>query len=325
MKQSVNIRWAQVRIGLFFAFAMVLLGLGILLVGKKNQFFTPSARVEVQLTNVQGLKVGAPVWLSGVTIGTVGEIGFADPIRSDRVTVILQLDLDAAKRIGSDAKVAIRSRGFLGEKYVDIIAGSKYGLPEAPLPGEPPMSLDQTMVKAYEAFDKLGTLTEQVGDPRGSLGRLFRDAALYDSLLDLTERLRNLVAAATEGEGSLARLINDPRLYSRLLAFSEKGEKTAGDVDRLVASLQDPKGSLFYLVHDPALYEESLKSLKRLRATLDETDALLLDLRQGEGTAARLIRDDALHQRLEAALREMEDLLRDLRENPGRYLHFSVF
>ena len=73
MKRSRDIRWAEVRVGVFLIVALVMVALAVIAVGRKVQLFTPKSKVQVLLPNVQGLKVGAPVWLSGVMIGTVAD------------------------------------------------------------------------------------------------------------------------------------------------------------------------------------------------------------------------------------------------------------
>ncbi len=64
---------------------------------------------------------------------------------------------------------------------------------------------------------------------------------------------------------------------------------------------------------------------RRLEATLGHLDSLLVALRVGQGTVARLVQDSTLYFRLDSTLQAVEDLLRDIRENPGRYVHISIF
>lgn len=157
----MDIRWAEVQVGLLLVGSLVFLAVGIFLVGQKTRLFTPTTKVAVLLPNVQGLQAGAPVWLSGVVIGTVSDIAFAEPLRSDQVTVTLAIDETAARRLGPDAVVTVKTRGLVGEKYIDITAGSQYGLSlEVPLQGIPPMGLDEAVMQASSAFQRLDQLIE---------------------------------------------------------------------------------------------------------------------------------------------------------------------
>jgi phospholipid/cholesterol/gamma-HCH transport system substrate-binding protein len=72
MKRSDNIAWSQLKVGIFIVFALIFLAGGILIMGKQTQLFVPKGKVSVIMTDVAGLKVGAPVWLAGVEVGAHG-------------------------------------------------------------------------------------------------------------------------------------------------------------------------------------------------------------------------------------------------------------
>ncbi len=325
MKRSRTIAWAEVRMGIFLVAALALFGVAIFAIGEKTRLFTPTTTVQVLLTDVQGLRVGAPVWLSGVVIGSVSDIAFADPLKSDRITVTLRVEESAAKRLGQDARVAIQTRGLLGEKFIEITAGSRYGLPTQPLLGEPPMGIDQVVDRAYSAFERIGTLVEQIENRDGSLGKLLGDAALYDTLVQFAGRLKGLTEAISEGEGSLGKMLNDPRLYDRMVAFSRRGEAAARSFEDFVKELKDPGGTLGKLAHDPTLYDEGVATLQRARSSLAEFETLARAVNQGQGTAGKLVTEAQLHDRLVRTLDDLDRLLLDMRENPGRYVNFSLF
>jgi len=62
-----------------------------------------------------------------------------------------------------------------------------------------------------------------------------------------------------------------------------------------------------------------------LESTLKSFDAVMKKIEQGEGSIGKLVNDEKLYDNLDAASKELEELLRDLKENPKRYLHISVF
>jgi phospholipid/cholesterol/gamma-HCH transport system substrate-binding protein len=63
----------------------------------------------------------------------------------------------------------------------------------------------------------------------------------------------------------------------------------------------------------------------KLNTSLDEVNNLLLQMESGEGTLGQLLYDDALYENLTAASEELEELLRNVKENPKRFVHFSLF
>jgi phospholipid/cholesterol/gamma-HCH transport system substrate-binding protein len=64
---------------------------------------------------------------------------------------------------------------------------------------------------------------------------------------------------------------------------------------------------------------------QKLNTSLDEVNNLLLQIESGEGTLGRMLYDDALYENLTAASQELEELLRNVKENPKRFVHFSLF
>ena len=62
-----------------------------------------------------------------------------------------------------------------------------------------------------------------------------------------------------------------------------------------------------------------------LEKVIADFEAVSNKLNNGEGTAAKLINDDAVYNNLDRATKQLEQLLQDIKLNPKRYVHFSVF
>ena len=67
------------------------------------------------------------------------------------------------------------------------------------------------------------------------------------------------------------------------------------------------------------------KTVEHLSAISDDLRQISANLRAGKGSTGRLLTDDTLVQRLESATASLDSLLKDMRENPGRYVKFSLF
>ncbi len=65
--------------------------------------------------------------------------------------------------------------------------------------------------------------------------------------------------------------------------------------------------------------------VKNLEKTLGKVDALMNDVQQGKGTLGKLMKDEAMYNNLTDASNELKELLADIKNNPKRYIHFSVF
>lgn len=79
-----------------------------------------SYRVEAMFENIGGLKAGAPVSMSGVTVGRVESITYDQNAYKAKVTLRFDVAYD---RIPDDSNASILTSGLLGGQYVGILPG----------------------------------------------------------------------------------------------------------------------------------------------------------------------------------------------------------
>ena len=66
-------------------------------------------------------------------------------------------------------------------------------------------------------------------------------------------------------------------------------------------------------------------TIQKLEATVKNFNSVLAKVDRGEGSLGKLLQDEGLYQNLEGATKEMEELLREMKLNPKRFVHFSLF
>lgn len=360
MKRSDNIPWSQVKVGILIVAALLFLAWGVLLMGEKTKFFTPKGKLAVIMTDVSGLKSGAPVWLAGLEVGIVSDIHFDRPKSSNEVKVILEVEREALKKIGSDSIITVKTRGLLGEKYVDITPSSHVmDRPETRLYGTPVVRVDEVMQKAGQAFDRMNKLVEGMSKGEGSLGRLAKDPKLYDNLTRLTAELSVFTNSINRGEGTLGKLaksrepydrlvsvleradeafrdihsdrgtlgklIHDPQLYNKLVSVADKSEKATEDLRELNRKLLSTDGTIGKLIADKEIYDKGLSLINRMEASMKSLEEVLSSVNSGKGTAGKLVQERELYDRMNKAVDDLDLLVTDVKENPRKYIKFSVF
>lgn len=67
------------------------------------------------------------------------------------------------------------------------------------------------------------------------------------------------------------------------------------------------------------------KTINNLDSTLVAMNAIISSLERGEGSVGKLLKDDKLYDNLQGASLQLEQLLEDMKLNPKRYVHFSLF
>ncbi len=360
MERSDQIGWAQVRAGIFILAALLLLAGAILLMGQKTKLFTPTSTLTVTMDNVVGLKAGAPVWLAGVDVGVVQDIRFQDPRRSNAVTITLQVDREATKKVGPDSPITIKTRGLMGEKYVDIMPSQQYfEHPPTSFRGQPVHTLDDVAQKAGVTFDKLNSIVDDIRQGKGTLGKLATDTTLYTNTVRLTAELHELTATINRGQGSLgrfarnsepydrlmsiltradktlqdiqtsqgtlSRLIYDKTLYVKLSALADKSIQAADDVRELNRKLTSKESTIGMLLNDKALYDQAVALVTAADRSMQDLEAITTRIKTGRGTAGKLINEQELYDKLNKTVESLDALVLDIRQHPGRYVKLSLF
>src|SRR5690606_30443660 len=111
----------NVKLGMFVVAGLVLFLAAVVLIGSENNIFNKTFSINAIFKNVEGLKEGDNVWLSGVKIGTVRQVRI---IKEGHVVVTLNLKENQNKFIKKDATAFIGSDGLVGSKIVVIRPGT---------------------------------------------------------------------------------------------------------------------------------------------------------------------------------------------------------
>lgn len=360
MERSNRIGWAQVRAGVFIFLALVFFAAGVLLMGEKTKMFTPKGRLRVMMSDVAGLKEGAPVWLAGVDVGVVTAVDFVNPEKSNDVTIFVEAENEALRKIGPDSKITIKTRGLMGEKYVDIAPSRFYfQTPPSLLHGTPTAKLDDVVQKAGTTFDRLNVIVDNINRGKGTLGKLTTDSTLYSSIVKLTSELSALTITINRGEGTLGKLNRDPEPYNKLVSILNRADQTlqdmqksdgtlnrliydktlynklvlladtsvqaAGDVRELNHKLTSRTGTLGLLINDREAYDKGMSLLSRADNSVKAIEEITGRINSGNGALGKAINEKELYERLNRMIDSVELLVKDVKQNPGRYVKFSLF
>jgi phospholipid/cholesterol/gamma-HCH transport system substrate-binding protein len=257
----------------------------------------------VRFNEVGGLVTGDPIYVNGVERGRVETID----LRADGVVV--EMAVREGVTIPSDSRVALKSIGIMGERLVAIRQG-EWETAIAPgdtLNGEFLMGLSEVMGSAGGILDDVKATTQQLRDIAETLGA---EGRLREGVDDFAATSRNL-RGMTEG--------NRARLDRAIARF----ERSASMLDSLLTGhYAEIDSSLGAIGRAGGKFEVTVDNLALVS---DDLKDITTKLRDGKGSAGRLLNDDTLILRLEATTASLDTLLKDLRENPGRYVKFSLF
>ena len=142
-------------VGLFVAASLLLFGVGLFLIGNSNQMFTKSFNVYADFTKITGIQNGGKVRVGGMDAGTVTRIEV--PSRPDaKFRIHFRIVEKLHPIVRQDSVATIQTDGLLGNKYLQIDAGSV----------ESQLAQSDTQIQSKEPFDWAAAKSDRdVGRP----------------------------------------------------------------------------------------------------------------------------------------------------------------
>lgn len=299
----------EFKIGLFSVIAITLLYIGFNFL-KGIDFLATTNKYYVVYENIGGLQVSNPVIVKGLSVGRVSNITY-DQENGHRIVV--ELDIDGNILVDDSTVAILISEGFLGGKAIEL------RIPEVIAN---PVERGDTL-KSEIALGIFESISEQTGPVTEDIGALIRKLnSQLDSFQDTELLLRESITKINANLDQTYLLIKENR---------ENLKVTLDNINGLTKNLEEASVELKPLLTDANVFVDSLNNLQlastleSMTNTLESLDALIAGLNEGEGSMGKLFKDDSLYYYLTNTAADLDSLFIDLRENPGRYVHLSVF
>jgi phospholipid/cholesterol/gamma-HCH transport system substrate-binding protein len=351
-----QLKWSELRVGVTVIVASLVLGVLLFLMSGTGGFFTKRITLVSYFDNAEGLRVGAPVRLSGVDIGNVSKILIVR--EKDRqltpVKVLMKVSTKYDFSLRRDSVTSLDTAGVLGETYLDIDS-SQAVAPQAldgdTLPTHVHPDFNEVVRSSQSTLQNMDALLKRADrilafaeSGKGSLGKLIYDPTLYDRFSQTVAELKTVVDEIAKGQGSLGQLINSNDAYNKFVATLDK-------MNGVVDDLQQGKGTAGKFLKDPSLYNNAndtvanLKKVsedlnagkgtagrllkdeelgKKIDTTMTKLAALTSELEAGQGTVGKLFKDETLYNNANQMLEETRNLVKAIRENPKKYLSIKL-
>jgi phospholipid/cholesterol/gamma-HCH transport system substrate-binding protein len=275
---------------------------------KGENVFDSSKKISAIYENVEGLAPSAAVTINGHTIGKVQSIEFkGDGSGLLRVTMLISDDFPFS--VNSEAQ--LYEAGLIGGKAIAIIPSfdssalvqSGDVLRSKVKPGLTDL-VNQRLTPLQEKIEKMMVSADQL---LINLNEVFDVQSKENIKLSIAELSTTISSFKTTSE-SLNSLVEDnkPAIGETILNFS----KISKDLSSVSESLSESDIDLIML---------------DLKSTISSFDLLLKNIENGDGSFGKFIKDDRLYVNLQGATKQLEELLNDMKLNPKRYVHFSLF
>ena len=277
-------------VGLFVVMSGLLFALGLFLIGDRRALFARDFEIYTEFARLGGIQNGAIVRVAGADAGEVEEVRVPrNPSEKFRLKLRVLEDLRGLVR--TDSVASIQTDGLVGNKFIQIEAGSD-AAPQAPdgatIPGSDLYDFTDLFAQASKTLESVNQLVTEVR------------TAVQTTLSGVTETTRD-VNTIMQG------------LNREMQVILRKSESVVTDLGGIVSDVRAGKGTAGKLVNDTELYDRANSLLKEAEGVVakvndaaDQAKQLVTEMRTNTGPVQGAIAD--LRQTLAGAREAMSDL-----------------
>jgi phospholipid/cholesterol/gamma-HCH transport system substrate-binding protein len=284
------------RVGIFVALGLLVTSVLIFVIGEERNMFQRHATLHTSFTDTGGLRVGSPVRMGGITVGSVTLVRFGTAQNDARLYVDFELTQEALQRVRRNSVASIGSKGLLGDKALDISIGdpTQAVVPNGgTIEGRNEDAIADAMRNAGQILGRANTVLDNVI----AATRPLANPQLSADLVALAHDLRLIGDQVATGDGTVGRLLRDPNMANDIRATLSSARNAAGSVERatgqveaLARDARNGRGLVHALVYD----ERGGQAIGRLGEAAGEMAAITRDVRTGNGGLHQLIYGDEL-------------------------------
>ena len=296
----------EIKTALLFIFGISLFFIGFSYL-KSNDVFVSDRLFYGIYDNTEGLLNGTPVTINGFEVGSVENSKLMFPSGKIFLTFRVENDFPFSK----NSIAQIYESGLIGGKALAIIpafdnsADAEYGdtLQTSVAPGLTDL-VNEKLSPLQEKIESMIVHADSVLISFKNVMDIERQEALRQSI----DQFNYITVALTTLTNALSSSVNDTdgALYNTFDALARASENAAVITDSLK---QAPLAA----------------SIRMLENSAFNLTAITTKVNAGEGTLGKLVQSDSLVNALNETNLQIQLLLQDMRLNPKRYVHFSLF
>ena len=286
---------------------LVLLGILMFIIGfsylKGNHVFISDRTFYAIYDDVEGISKGTPVTISGFNVGIIQNIEFFN----DSEKLLVKFRVENKINFSKNSIAQIYETGLIGGKALavitkpGIVAKSGDTLSSAIAPGLTELvndklsPLQEKIESTFVSADSLLIAINNILDNQ-------TQSNIKNTFEDLSETVENVKFSTSKFENLL--------------------EENENKISNIINRIDITSSNLSNFSNSFADLEKTIENFSK---TSDNLNLILSEISSGNGTFNKLIFDDSIINSLNSASENINLLLEDLRLNPKRYVHFSLF
>jgi phospholipid/cholesterol/gamma-HCH transport system substrate-binding protein len=288
---------------------------------KSNDLITSKTRFYGVYSNVKELSEGNHVYLNGTKIGKVVNVDFE---AGNLNKLIVEFHIRNDIQIPDSSVALITSTDIMGTKGLDIIINKRTKTfhksgdtlltrVEATLTEEVNKQILPLKIKTESMIGTLDSLLvafRSVFNPktRSNIKQSFQSIQL--ALENLENTSVTLDTLMTSEKKRISMIIKNAE------SITSNIEENNESIERILTNVEQ--------ISDSVAASNLVDVIKNADSAIGKLNSTLTKIDKGEGTLGLLIKDDDLYNKLNSSADDLDKLIKDIKENPDRYVHISL-
>lgn len=335
---------SEVKIGLLTILVLALMIWGFKFLKGEN-LFENTKTYFIKYEFVDQLTISSPVLVNGFQVGSVTDINM-DP--ENFKNVVVEITVDGKLNIPNDAMASLESSGIMGGKIIALYfpraCSEDDCAPNKSFLNGKSKSLLESMVDDIEIdnyFIKIQNSLTSLFDSIAmhKVGEVSDTNGINKTIKDLQTTIRNIAEISSKLNNILDKSSHSiNQTVENLASLSKTLEKNNKKIDNIFGNFetvsQEIKEANIGSTIDKTekAVDEATRAISEIKGTIDNVkqaveriNKVVNEVENGEGSLGKLVYDKSLYDNLNSTSQNLDRLLQDIRLNPKRYVHISVF
>jgi phospholipid/cholesterol/gamma-HCH transport system substrate-binding protein len=277
----------KLQVGVFMLITLLTFFIGISFL-KNKKILSKQNTYYIMYNEAAGIVKGSDVMIKGVKIGSVTETSLLNEDNINKVKI--KIAIDKKITIKKNAKALIKT-GLIGKSCIEIDQ-----------PNEPNEILKNNgFIECYKEIKKAG-------------GRELNNAI---------NNIDMFTANLLESQVKINSIINDLQSITQATKLTLNINNTGEKINKVIENLANEKTGIPHVMKNLNTIVNSLDPNK-INNIINTLENISQKIQEGEGTIGKLVYDQEVYENLKTSLVSLDDLLKNIKNKPKRYLHFSI-
>lgn len=304
----------QIGIAVLVTFIVLILGINFL---KGKTFFSGQKTYYAIYDDVTGMHESSYIYVNGMKAGHVVKIS---PMTRKNDKFLVELSVDKNIDIPKDSRLTLFSAGLMSGQALRIDLGKSETL----------LQTKDTMQGGIEKG-----LTDEIAPMGETLSSILKRIDTLTNTLNRTidEQAKQNIQLTLTNINQISQRLNNVAMNVDNLVSKDKGklDRIVSNVESITRNLVDNNQAISNIISRFDNISSDIEkqnigyTLAKVKTSLESINSMLNKIEKGEGNIGMLLSDEGLYRNITSAAKDLDELILDLKKNPKKYIHVSVF